>query len=157
MKEEEIVRTSIYLPKSLFLAIRSKQINLSREVREYLYQRIQEDEEQKLIKEIEEHKKIVRQLEAKLAIIKKKKKEEEEKRKILYQLADKIAKWLDIRLRNIPEKNQQFFINKTIEILKSKYNVELSDKHIISLSNKIKSNGNKIKIEDILQILEGIV
>ena len=152
MKEDSIHRTTVYVPKRLYIIAKSMGINMSQSFVKYLEQLIKEDPETVIMKEIEEHREKIRQLEAKLQIIREKKKQQQEKQKAIENTAQKIAEWLSKRLQNIPV-NRERFIEKTREILLKDYGVNIDTKTLYDFSDRIKGNGG-LKKEDIMEVLE---
>ena len=140
MGEENIVRTTLYLPKSLYLAVKSKDLNMSRLVRSFLEQIIEEDEEDILVREIE-----------------KKKKENAEKQYIL-DVATKMAEFLTLRFKQFirhTSKEERIwagneFIANTIDIIQKDYGVFIEYNEMVKLFEKVDANGSRIEKEDII-------
>ena len=150
MGEDSIHRTTVYIPKHLYIIAKSRDINMSQAFTRFLEKLIKEDEEKIILKEIEKHKEAIRQLEAKLELVRQRKKEQEATQKALHEVAMKIAKWLTQRLKQIPDVNATFFIKKTREILQRDYGIIIENDELLELSHKVKSNGSVIEKEDII-------
>ncbi|HEC76052.1 MAG TPA: hypothetical protein ENI33_02190 [Thermoplasmatales archaeon] len=153
MGEDNIHRTTIYIPKKLYIIAKSMDINMSQSFSKYLEQLIKEDPETIIMKEIEEYKEKIRQLEAKLQIIREKKKQQQEKEKAIENVAQRIAEWLSKRLFNIPETDSNRFMRKTKEIIIKNYGVNIDENTLYDFAEKIKGNGG-LKKEDIMEVLE---
>lgn len=152
MGEENIHRTTVYIPKKLYIIAKGMDINMSQAFSKYLEQLIKEDPETIIMKEIEEYKEKIRQLEAKLKIIREKKKQQEEKEKAIENIAQKIASWLSKRLLNIPDDPKKF-ISKTKELLIKDYGINIHEDILYNFAEKVKGNGG-LKKEDIMEVLK---
>ena len=87
MKEEQIVRTSIYLPKGLFLLAKKKQINMSKMFRMFLEEVLKDDEVEILKREIEELERKLEEKKAKLALIMEERRKKQEMEKAIMKVA----------------------------------------------------------------------
>jgi len=157
MKEEEIIRTTLYLPKSLHIAVKSKDLNMSKLVRSFLEQIIEEDEEDILVREIERKKQELKQLEAKLKIIREKKKKENAEKQYIIDVATKVAEFLTIRFKNFIQAakkydhvNADHFIAGTIDLIQKDYGIFIRYDEMVKLMEKVNSNGSRIEKEDII-------
>ena len=158
MGEENIVRTTLYLPKSLYLAIKSKDLNMSKLVRSFLEQIIEEDEEDILVREIEKKKQELRQLEAKLKLIREKKKKENAEKQYILDVATKIAEFLTLRFKQFirhTSKEERIwagneFIANTIDLIQKDYGIFIEYNEMVKLFEKVDANGSRIEKEDII-------
>ena len=154
MREGEIHRTTVYIPKRYYIIAKSMGINMSQSFTQYLEQLIKEDPETVIMKEIEEYKEKIRQLELKLKVIREKKRKQQEKEKAMETIANKIAEWLTKRLSSIPDDfNKERFLEKTKEIITKNYGVNMDINILHNFAEKIQGNGG-LKKEDILEVLE---
>jgi len=157
MKEGEIVRTTLYLPRSLHIAVKSKDLNLSKLIRSFLEQIIEEDEEDIILREIERKKQELKQLEAKLKIIREKKKKENAEKQYIIDVATKIAEFLTVRFKNFLQASKEYrlvdtnhFIAGTIDLVEKNYGIFIEYDEMVKLLQKVNGNGSKIDKEDIL-------
>jgi len=157
MGEENIHRTTVYIPKKLYLIAKSMGINMSQSFVKYLEQLIEEDPETVIMKEIEEYKEKIRQLEAKLKIIREKKKQQQEKQQAIENVATKIAEFLTVRFKNFLQASKEYrlvdtnhFIAGTIDLVEKNYGIFIEYDEMVKLLQKVNGNGSKIDKEDIL-------
>lgn len=161
MGEEAIHRTTVYIPKRLYLIAKSMGINMSQSFVKYLEQLIEEDPETVILKEIEEYKEKIRQLEAKLKIIRERKKQQQERQKAIENVATKIADFLTLRFKQFirytstSKENCDKFIINTINLIKRDFGISIEYKDMIKLFEKVDANGSKIKKEDIIPYIMG--
>jgi len=158
MGEENIHRTTVYIPKRLYLIAKSMGINMSQAFVKYLEQLIEEDPETVILKEIEEHKEKIRQLEAKLKIIRERNKKQQEKQRAIENVATKIAEFLTLRfkqfIKNTSEEERIWagseFIASTIDIIQKDYGIFIEYNEMVKLFEKVDANGFRIEKEDII-------
>lgn len=157
MKEGDIVRTTLYLPRGLHVAVKGKDLNMSKLVRAFLEQIMEEDEEDILVREIEKKKQELKQLEAKLKLIREKKKKENEEKQHILHVAAKIAEFLTVRFKNFTQAAKKHthldgnrFIAGTIDLIQKDYGIFIEYNEMIKLMEKVNSNGFKVEKEDII-------
>ena len=159
MKEEQIVRTSIYLPKGLFLLAKKKQINMSKMFRMFLEEMLKDDEVEILKREIEELERKLEEKKAKLALIMEERKKKQEMEEAMMKVAEKLANYLTMRLKQWMEafkpEDKRRIVSGAARILKLDYGIDVDVEQIQGIFEKAISNGSIVKPEDVKRLLEG--
>ena len=159
MKEEQIVRTSIYLPKGLFLLAKKKQINMSKMFRMFLEEVLKDDEVEILKREIEELERKLKEKKAKLALIMEERRKKQEMGKAIMKVAEKLADYLTMRLKQWTEafkpEDKRRIVSGAARILKLDYGIDVDVEQVQGIFEKAISNGSIIKPEDVKHLLEG--
>ena len=159
MKEEQIVRTSIYLPKGLFLLAKKKQINMSRMFRMFLEEMLKDDEVEILKREIEELERKLEEKKAKLALIMEEKKKRQEMEEAMMKVAEKLANYFTMRLRQWTEafkpEDKRRIVSGAVKIMKLDYGINADVECIQDIFEKATSNGSVVKPGDVKHLLEG--
>ena len=158
MKEEQIVRTSIYLPKGLFLLAKKKQINMSRMFRMFLEEMLKDDEVEILKKEIEELERRLEEKKAKLEFITEERKKNQEMGEAMMKVAEKLANYLTMRLKQWMEafkpEGKRRIAGGAARILKLDYGIDAEVDYIQDIFEKAISNGSIVKPNDVKHLLE---
>ena len=145
MKEEQIVRTSIYLPKGLFLLAKKKQINMSRMFRMFLEEMLKDDEVEILKREIEELERKLEEKKAKLALIMEERKKKQEMEEAMMKVAEKLANYLTMRLKQWIEafkpEDKRRIVGGAARILKLDYGIDVDVEQVQGIFEKAISNG----------------
>jgi len=159
MKEEQIVRTSVYLPKGLFLLAKKKQINMSRMFRMFLEEMLKDDEVEILKKEIEELERRLEEKKAKLEFITEERKKNQEMKDAMMKVAEKLANYLTMRLKQWMEafkpEDKRRIVSGAARILKIDYGIDVDVEQIQGIFEKAMGNGSVVKPEDVKHLLEG--
>ena len=159
MKEEQIVRTSIYLPKGLFLLAKKKQINMSKMFRMFLEEMLKDDEVEILKREIEELERKLDEKKAKLALIMEEKKKKQEMEEAMMKVAEKLANYLTMRLKQwmgaFKPEDKGRIVSGAARILKLDYGIDVDVEQVQGIFEKAMSNGSVVKPEDVKRLLEG--
>ena len=159
MKEEQIVRTSIYLPKGLFLLAKKKQINMSKMFRMFLEEMLKDDEVEILKREIEELERKLEEKRAKLALIMEERKKKQEMEEAMMKVAEKLANYLTMRLKQWMEafktEDKRRIVSGAVKIMKLDYGIDADVEQVQGIFEKAMSNGSVVKPNDVKHLLEG--
>ena len=159
MKEEQIVRTSIYLPKGLFLLAKKKQINMSKMFRMFLEEMLKDDEVEILKREIEELERKLEEKKAKLALIMEERRKKQEAEEAMMKVAEKLANYLTMRLKQwmgaFKPEDKRRIVSGATRILKLDYGIDVNVEQIQGIFEKAMSNGSVVKPQDVKHLLEG--
>ena len=155
MGENDIVRTTIYLPRNLHAILKKREINVSRMVRAFIDTILQDDELEIIEREIMQLKKRLQELEAKRAYLLKKREEEKLQQQSIMEKAKKFVNYLNNLFQQEPSDLEMTLItSQAIQFIQEEFGVNLKVKDILQMQQKAKSNGGKIHIEDILPYFE---
>lgn len=158
MKEEQIVRTSIYLPKGLFLLAKKKHINMSRMFRLFLEEMLKDDEVEILKREIEELERKLEEKKAKLSFLMEERKKKQEMDEATMEVAKKISNYLTMRLKQWMEafkpEDKKRIEGGAARLLKLDYSVDVDADYVKSIFEKAMDNGSIVKPEDVLHLVE---
>ena len=159
MKEEQIVRTSIYLPKGLFLLAKKKQINMSKMFRMFLEEMLKDDEVEILKREIEELERKLEEKKAKLALIMEERKKKQEMEEAMMKVTEKLASHLTMRLKQWMEafkpEDKGRIVSGATRILKLDYGIDVDVEQVQDIFERAMSNGSVVKPNDVKHLLEG--
>lgn len=161
MKEEHIVRTTVYLPKSHHKLLKAKGINLSRAVRQLATELLNESEEERLRQEIQELENALMEKKAKLEYIIVQRKQKQEVEESLMKVAEKLAEWLTQRYKFWKEKTEfeagerEKLIEGTVEVLKRDYGIYVDGAFISALfENAFGSDKSSITPQDVMHLIK---
>ncbi len=153
MKEELIARTSIYLPKELFLLAKKKQINISKMFRIFLEEMMKDDEVEILKREIEELERRLEEKKAKLSFLMEERKRKEREEEAITKIVGKITSPLSIRfsqwMESFKPEDKARIVYGISKIVKDNYGIEMDKDFIITIFENAMNNGSKIKVEEV--------
>jgi len=155
MKENDIVRTTIYLPRNLHTILKKREINVSRMVRAFIDTILQDDELEIIEREIMQLKKRLQELEAKRQYLLQQREKEKLQEETIMEKARKFVAYLNNLFRNEPYDLEMTLITTdSLQYIQEEFGVNMKVKDILQMQQKAKSNGGKIHIEDILPYFE---
>jgi len=155
MKENDIVRTTIYLPRNLHTILKKREINMSRMVRAFIDTILQDDELEIIERKIMQLKKRLQELEAKRQYLLQQREKEKLQEETIMEKARKFVAYLNNLFKQEPYDLEMTLItSQALQFIQEEFGVNLKVKDILQMQQKAKSNGGEIHIEDILPYFE---
>jgi len=156
MKENDIVRTTIYLPRNLHTALKSKEINVSRMVRAFIDTILQDDELELIEREIQQLRKRLQELEAKKAYLLQQREKEKLQEETIMDKARKFVSYLNELFKQNPfDLETKLATTQVMIYIQEEFGINVSTDDILKIQRKAKSNGG-VYVEDVLPYFEKI-
>lgn len=155
MAESDIIRTTIYLPRSLHTALKNKEINVSRMVRAFIDTILQDDELEIIEREIQQLQKRLHELEAKRQYLLEQRQQQQIKEESIMEKARPLTKYLNQLFKQHPfDMKTVIATSQIIPYIQEEYGLDIAGGDILNLQKRANSNGGELHIEDILPYFE---